>query len=93
MNVKTFRILLWTLVALIAGLIALKPLYWPKNRVAHVPDTDGRAFVELKWEHLPDVARFELTDQDSKRFDTASIAGQPFVVNIFFASCPTICRA
>ncbi len=55
-------------------------------------DQPGAAFSNVKWEHLQDVPRFQLTNQESQEFDSADIAGRPMTISFFFASCPTICR-
>ncbi|MEM7785380.1 MAG: SCO family protein [Planctomycetota bacterium] len=55
-------------------------------------NTDGVVMAKVPWEHLPDIDRFELTDQNGEKFDTAKLVGRPYVVSFFFANCPSICR-
>ncbi len=101
-------ILLWTLVALAAGLVFyLKATSQPteigaagKATTGQDPaqarkiqvDSDGRAFADVPWKHLPDVDRFKLIDQNGDLFDSANLTGHAYVVSFFFASCPTFCR-
>jgi cytochrome oxidase Cu insertion factor (SCO1/SenC/PrrC family) len=33
-----------------------------------------------------------MTDQTGQQFDSTNLAGKPFAVSFFFASCPSICR-
>ncbi len=88
-------IVLWILV-LVAGAIWI----WQKSQVSSdgelagipAPDHDGRAFVDLSWERLPRMQRFQMTERSGQPFDSAELAGQPFVVSFFFTNCPTICR-
>ncbi len=100
------RVFLWVLVVLsAAGVIYLRSIERSTGEqppVAFVDkdendstklqlDSNGRAFAEVPWEHLPSVDRFELIDQDGNKFDSADLAGQAYVVSFFFASCPTFC--
>lgn len=100
------RIFLWVLVVLsAAGVIYLRsvdraPVEPPgaasidkdENDATNLKlDSTGRAFAEVPWEHLPNVDRFELIDQEGNKFDSADLAGQAYVVSFFFASCPTFC--
>ncbi len=55
-------------------------------------DPPGAVFVDVPWKHLPDVEPFQFVSQDGQPFDSASLAGKPYLVSFFFASCPTICR-
>jgi cytochrome oxidase Cu insertion factor (SCO1/SenC/PrrC family) len=57
------------------------------------PDSPpGAVIVEVPWKHLPHIGRFQMTNQDGDAFDSASLAGHPYVVSFFFAGCPSICR-
>ncbi len=60
----------------------------PKNAA----DEHGTVKVDVPWQHLPDVNRFKLIDQNGNEFDSADLTGKPYVVSFFFASCPSFCR-
>jgi cytochrome oxidase Cu insertion factor (SCO1/SenC/PrrC family) len=53
---------------------------------------DGREFVDIPWKRLPQMLRFRLTERSGEMFDSATMAGKPYVISFFFANCPTICR-
>ena len=55
-------------------------------------DPPGAVLVNVPWKHLPDVDRFQLTDQTGNPFDSADLVGKPYLVSFFFATCPSICR-
>jgi len=40
----------------------------------------------------PRITSFQLTDQQGQPFDSKSMKGKIWVVNFFFASCPSTCR-
>lgn len=48
----------------------------------------GQTTPDTVW---PTVPRFALTDQYGKAFTSAEVAGKIYVVDFFFATCPTIC--
>ena len=54
--------------------------------------SDGRVLVDIPWDHLPSVDRFEMTDQAGNTLNTATLHNRPYVVSFFFASCPSFCR-
>ena len=54
--------------------------------------SSGAVFVTVPWKSLPDVERFQLTDQTGANFDSADLNGHVYAVSFFFSSCPTICR-
>lgn len=56
------------------------------------PRPSGTAYANVPWKHFPNVSRFQFTDQTDQEFDSASLAGKPYAVSFFFASCPTICK-
>ncbi len=88
---KQLQIILWIGVVVVGGGILGMKLF-KKNKIAVVqPISDDRVFVEIPWEHLPDVAEFKLTERSGKKFSSNELAGKPYALNIFFASCPTIC--
>lgn len=53
---------------------------------------EGAVLKTVPWKHLPTLPPFELTDQNGDAFASEELAGQAYVVNFFFASCPSICR-
>jgi len=101
---KIFPLLLFTIalgcciVAMVFALKSLRP-----DRIAgqsgssstqnpsaeHPP---GAVLVDVPWKHLPSVPQFVLTNQHDETFDSATLAGKPYAVSFFFASCPSICR-
>ena len=52
----------------------------------------GAAMADVPWKHFPNVSNFEFTDQNGKVFNSEALAGKPYAVSFFFASCPTICK-
>jgi len=53
----------------------------------------GAVIVDVPWNHLNHIDSFSMTDQSGKPFDTAQFSGErPYLVNFFFAGCPSICR-
>ena len=52
----------------------------------------GAVLVDVPWKHLPHVPQFKLTNQIGEEFDSAELAGRPYAVYFFFATCPSICR-
>lgn len=93
-----FPVLLWALVCVVGyvvyfGLPAPDPVDVKLVEDGHVHTMDdGRAIVTVPWEHLPDVDRFVLTDQEGQEVDSADLHGTPYVVSFFFSTCPSICR-
>ena len=68
-----------------------------REHVVQVPapseeNPPGAVIIDVPWKHLPSIDRFELTDQNGDEFDSAKLAGEPYVVSFFFATCPSICR-
>ena len=55
------------------------------------PD-EGAAYAQIPWKHFQNVPPFTLTNQNNEEFDSAKLAGRPYVVSFFFAECPGICR-
>ena len=71
------------------GEMAAVPMSPGSNDSEH---PQGAVLVDVPWKHLPDVPRFQLMDQNNDPFDSATLAGKPYLVSFFFASCPGICR-
>ena len=68
-----------------------------RENVVQVPapsaeNPPGAVIIDVPWKHLPHIDRFKLTDQNGDEFDSAKLAGEPYAVSFFFASCPSICR-
>ena len=94
---KIVPIVLWLLVAACGAVVA-----WQATRkhaavpvtthADHGNDVPGAVFEDVPWEHLPDIDRFELVNQNGEPFDSANMLGTPYAVSFFFAACPSICR-
>ena len=84
--------ILWSMVGLMAAWWTFNHFRRPVADPAEVTPVDGRVFVEVPWKMLPAVPRFELTERSGRAFDSAEMEGKVYAINIFFASCPTICR-
>ena len=67
------------------------PVTGPTDLVT-IESKDGAVMIDVPWEHLPDVDRFKLIDQNGNEYDTADLVGKPYVVSFFFATCPSFCR-
>ncbi len=99
---KTIPFILWALVILVAGTMAIDRMFGPEkspggssSSIANGHDPGippGAIIADIPWRHLPNIDRFKLTDQNGDEFDSAKLAGKPYAVCFFFANCPTICR-
>ncbi len=102
---QTMPFILWTLVILVAGIMAFDRFFGESDLSdgfagsssgianGHDPSLPPDAMMaEIPWRHLPGIDRFKLTDQNGDEFDSAKLAGKPYAVCFFFANCPTICR-
>ena len=92
---KTIPIVLW----IMAICVLITVLYFRNSATEPSPaetnasgDPPGAVLVDVPWNHLPDVDRFQLIDQTGERFDSADLVGKPYLVSFFFATCPSICR-
>jgi protein SCO1/2 len=82
--------LLWSIVALAGCWIAYTKLSAPSIEVT--PEAPkGMVLVDVPWEHLPHIDRFQLIDQNGDEFDSAQLDGHAYVVSFFFATCPDFC--
>lgn len=90
---RAIPIILWVLVAIAAWSIIASRVatITPEQQPIEESTPPGIVLVDVPWEHLQDVDRFELTDQNGDNFDTAKLVGKPYVVSFFFATCPTFC--
>jgi cytochrome oxidase Cu insertion factor (SCO1/SenC/PrrC family) len=94
---RIIPVVLWIMVA--CGLVVIISLRY-SNRTADKGETEtvvnlnpsGAVLVDVPWKHLPHVDRFQLVDQTGADYDSAELAGRPYLVSFFFASCPSICR-
>ena len=97
---KAVALILWILVAVIGTTVYFYSQSAKDSGSAVITEGDGaglqvengKAYMDVKWEHLQDVPRFQMTNQLGNTFDSANVAGRPMVVSFFFATCPTICR-
>lgn len=86
-------VILWGLVG-VAFLLFLVTRDTESPKVEQKPDgaeQAGIVLVDVPWEHLPDVDRFQLVDQNGDSFDSGKLVGKPYVVSFFFATCPSFC--
>ena len=93
--------LLW-----IAAIVFALVLYWNSQRqpagamhadagnesTAGMVVSEGVVIKNVPWKHLQTIPPFEFQTQAGERLKSSDLAGQAYVVNFFFASCPTICR-
>ncbi len=92
---RMIPVTLWLLVLAVGVVVTYFAFQRRETRVppnARSAKQPGAAYVDVPWEHLPGVSRFQLTNQDGEVFDTADISGRPMTISFFFANCPTICR-
>lgn len=47
---------------------------------------------DVKWDDLPSVDEFALTERSGKTIGNSDLSDGPYVVSFFFTSCPSICR-
>lgn len=83
---RVIPIALWILVGVM--LLAI----WLRSWEVPPPLVVGRVFENVPWKHLPDVPRFQLTDQTGADFGSEQLDGRVYAVCFFFATCPSICR-
>ncbi|MEZ6093725.1 MAG: SCO family protein [Pirellulaceae bacterium] len=88
MNIRWLNVMLWIMVLVFGAATFVMYRMRPSEPVI----VDGRYFEDVPWKHLANVERFQLTNQDNKTFDSASLDGQVYAVSFFFSTCPTICR-
>lgn len=91
---KIIPIILW-----IAALIGLTIFLFRPAKVDRFivnpeisAEPPGAVLVDIPWKHLPDVPQFQLIAQNGAPFDSQKLAGKPYLVSFFFATCPGICR-
>ena len=88
---KVLPIILWLAVVVVGGAMLYRNYFGsPQQQIQTMGPT--ATIVPVKWEHLPSIDRFKLTDQNGEEFDSAKLAGKPYAVSFFFATCPSICR-
>jgi len=93
---KVFSLILWLAVLVVGGFMLVRT-FSNSQQAADLPDASsehppGAVIVDVAWKHLPSIDRFKLTDQNGDEFDSAKLAGKPYAVSFFFATCPSICR-
>jgi protein SCO1/2 len=98
---KIITIALWIIaVVAMVGVLALKTL--PPGRDSVASQTGDIAANERSNEPavvasakdlavLYDVPKFELVDQNGKKFTNNDLAGHPFIADFIFTTCATIC--
>jgi protein SCO1/2 len=64
-----------------------------RNPVTEEPTIPRVATAAAQQAELPpgEVAPFELTDENGKPFDSASLKGKVWVASFFFTNCPAVC--
>ena len=92
---KTLPIVLWIMVFIFGGIT----LFFLKdkdqtaaNNPIYIEADEGATYEQIPWKHFQNVPPFTLTNQNNEEFDSAELAGRPYVVSFFFAECPSICR-
>lgn len=55
-------------------------------------DSPSHEVYEVKWDDLPEVKPFQLTERTGETFDSQSLQGKVWVVSYFFSRCPSICK-
>ena len=91
---KFFIIFMWLVVLLAIGWTIYKSQSG-SNQAGQPPVSSGQtgaAYADVPWKHLQHVPQFDLKNQENETFDSATLAGQPYAVSFFFATCPSICR-
>lgn len=93
---KVIPTILWLAVAVIGGFMLVRS-FSSGTHVVELPEASsenppGAKIVDVPWKHLPSIERFKLIDQNGDEFDSAKLAGKPYAVSFFFATCPSICR-
>lgn len=93
---KAIPIFLWLAVAVVGGFMVVRS-FSSRQHIVQLPapsaeNPPGAKIIDVPWKHLPSIHRFQLTDQDGNEFDSAKLAGKPYAVSFFFATCPSICR-
>ena len=96
---KVLPIMLWIMVFIFGGITffflnkkdgGVSDL--PPNNPLSIEAKKGAAYGQLPWKHCQNIPPFTLTNQNNEKFDSAELAGRPYVVSFFFAECPGICR-
>jgi cytochrome oxidase Cu insertion factor (SCO1/SenC/PrrC family) len=86
------KVALWLCVAVALVVIWVTQRGSRPAAIVRTDSGDGRVFVNVPWKHLPHIDAFELVERSGRTYDSGELAGRPFVVSFFYASCPTICR-
>ncbi len=91
---KAIPICLWFAVLIGTSWIFFDRLTRPNLPILQFDEssTNGVVLEDIPWKHLPDVPRFQFTNQANLEFDSAALNGHVYAVSFFFATCPTICR-
>ena len=94
---KTLPIILWIMVFIFGGLTLFymkrdDPSTTGTSAPLTVKPEEGTAYQQIPWKHFPNVTPFKLTNQLGEEFDSAELAGSPYVISFFFAECPGECR-
>lgn len=93
---KIIPSILWLAVAVVGGFMLVRS-FTGNQQVVQLPSPSvenppGAKIIDVPWKHLPSIDRFKLIDQNGDEFDSAKLAGKPYAVSFFFATCPSICR-
>lgn len=93
---KIIPVILWLAVAVVGGFMLVRS-FTTRQHIVRLPEATvenpaGAKIIDVPWKHLPSIDRFQLTDQNGDEFDSAKLAGKPYAVSFFFATCPSICR-
>ena len=84
-TVKYWLILACVLATMYGSFVAWRRDHW-SAAVAAAP-----AFATRSEPNRPPLSEFVLTDQDGKKFESASLRGKVWVGSFFFTNCPAVC--
>lgn len=88
-SLRIIRLFLWGI--LLVAILTIGTMYVLRSAMegkwnAREPNAEPQAL-----QALGDAPSFDLTDQDGKTFDSASLKGSVYVVDFFFTQCRGIC--
>lgn len=55
-------------------------------------ESPSHEIYEVKWDELPAIKPFQLTERSGETFDSQQMDGKVWVVSYFFSRCPSICK-
>lgn len=89
---KSVQVALWIIVVLAAGALGFLVVDNQRQQSQlQTPQGQGAALQGMGAPVATVGGPFVLTDEDGRRFDSRSIAGQPYAVFFGFTHCPDVC--